>query len=116
MKKILPVLLSLIVVSALAQTPDSQPQQQQPGKKVPLAQPGFKPNQPQVGAIARLKSARDLAPLVARLQLGPGARRMLFAGGSSQDPDNSEQDSAVIDQGGLGLPVRDYYAKGDPKS
>ena len=37
MKKILPILLCLAVVSAVAQTSDTQPQQQ-PGKKIPLAQ------------------------------------------------------------------------------
>lgn len=70
---------------------------------------------PQLEAIAQLKSAHDLAPLVARLQLsvtGP----IIFAGGSRQDPDNSEQQIAGLDQSGLGLPDRDYYTKEDAKS
>jgi endothelin-converting enzyme/putative endopeptidase len=70
---------------------------------------------PQLNAIAQLKSAHDLAPLVGHLQLtvtGP----ILFAGGSRQDPDNSEQQIAGLDQSGLGLPDRDYYTKGDAKS
>jgi len=33
-----------------------------------------------------------------------------------QDPDNSEQVIAELDQGGLGLPDRDYYTKDDAKS
>ena len=37
---------------------------------------------------------------------------MLFAAGSTQDPDNSEQVIADVDQGGLGLPDRDYYIEG----
>jgi endothelin-converting enzyme/putative endopeptidase len=41
---------------------------------------------------------------------------MLFAAGSSQDPDNSEQVIADVDQGGLSLPDRDYYTKTDAKS
>ena len=41
---------------------------------------------------------------------------MLFGGGSDQDPDNSEQVIASLDQGGLGLPDRDYYTKDDAKS
>jgi putative endopeptidase len=70
---------------------------------------------PQLAEIAQLKSARDLAPLVARLQLGLGSA-VLFASGSRQDPDNSEQQIAGIDQGGIGLPDRDYYTKDDAKS
>ena len=81
-----------------------------------IEQLGVKPIQPDLNAIAQLKSAHGLAPLVAKLQLTPAGRRVLFAGGSSQDPDDSEQQIAVIDQGGLGLPDRDYYTKTDPKS
>jgi endothelin-converting enzyme/putative endopeptidase len=71
--------------------------------------------QPQLDAIAGLNSARDMASLVARLPL-PFGRTILFAAGSTQDPDNSEQEIADLDQGGLGLPDRDYYAKDDAKS
>jgi len=70
---------------------------------------------PQLDAIAQLKSAHDLAPVVARLQLsvtGP----IIFASGSRQDPDNSEEQIAGLDQSGLGLPDRDYYTKDDAKS
>ena len=71
--------------------------------------------QPQLDAIAALKSAHDMAPLVARLPL-PFGRTILFVAGSTQDPDNSEQEIADLDQGGLGLPDRDYYTKDDAKS
>ena len=71
--------------------------------------------QPQLEAIAGLKSVRELAPVIARLQLH-FSRSMLFGGGSDQDPDNSEQVIASLDQGGLGLPDRDYYTKEDAKS
>jgi putative endopeptidase len=71
--------------------------------------------QPQLDAIARLQSVRDMAPLVARLSL-PFGRTVLFAASSGQDPDNSEQEIADLDQGGLGLPDRDYYTKEDAKS
>jgi putative endopeptidase len=70
---------------------------------------------PQLEAIARLKSVHDMAPLVAQLQLNFD-RSVLFAGGSDQDPDNSEQIIASLGQGGLGLPDRDYYTKEDAKS
>ncbi len=69
---------------------------------------------PELAAIVQLKSTHDLAPLVARLQLNLGG--ILFASGSRQDPDNSEQQIAGLSQGGLGLPDRDYYTKDDPKS
>jgi putative endopeptidase len=71
--------------------------------------------QPQLDAVARLDSVREMAPLVARLPL-PFGRTILFAAGSTQDPDNSEQEIADLDQGGLGLPDRDYYTKDDAKS
>src|SRR5277367_3709386 len=71
--------------------------------------------QPQLDAIAGLESARDMAPLVARLPL-PFGRTILFVAGSTQDPDNSELEIADLDQGGLGLPDRDYYTKDDAKS
>jgi len=70
---------------------------------------------PELAAIAQLKSARNLAPLVARLQLDLGGS-VLFSSGSRQDPDNSEEQIAGLDQGGLGLPDRDYYTKDDAKS
>src|ERR1700726_1561892 len=71
--------------------------------------------QPHLDAIARMKSVHDMAPLVAQLQLH-FERSLLFGAGSDQDPDNSEQVIASLDQGGLGLPDRDYYTKDDAKS
>ncbi|HKM90786.1 MAG TPA: M13 family metallopeptidase, partial [Candidatus Acidoferrales bacterium] len=71
--------------------------------------------QPQLEAIAKLQSPRELAPLVARLQFAYG-RTILFGAGSTQDPDDSEKVIAELDQGGLGLPDRDYYTKDDAKS
>jgi putative endopeptidase len=70
---------------------------------------------PELAQIAQLKSSRDLAPLVARLQLDLGGS-ILFQSGSLQDPDNSEQQIAGMTQGGIGLPDRDYYTKNDAKS
>ena len=73
----------------------------------------------QLDDIARIKSTRDLAPVVARLQLSVGGGfggGFIFSAGSRQDPDNSEQQIAGVDQGGLGLPDRDYYTKDDAKS
>jgi endothelin-converting enzyme/putative endopeptidase len=67
-------------------------------------------------AIDRLKSTRELALLMARLQLSVPGTSFIFNGGSTQDPDDSEQQIAGFSQGGLGLPDRDYYTKDDPKS
>jgi len=76
--------------------------------------------QPDLDAIAHIKSAKDLTPVVARLQYTYSrygySSSMLFAAGSSQDPDNSENVIADVDQGGLGMPDRDYYIKEDAKS
>jgi putative endopeptidase len=78
-------------------------------------QRGTRAIQPQLDAIAAMKSIRDVAPLTAHVTL-PFGGTMLFGAGSTQDPDNSEQVIADLDQGGLGLPDRDYYTKEDDKS
>jgi endothelin-converting enzyme/putative endopeptidase len=76
---------------------------------------GLSAVKPELDSIAELKSPRELALLIAQLQLVHG-RSILFAGGSTQDPDDSEKIIAELDQGGLGLPDRDYYLKDDAKS
>jgi len=76
---------------------------------------GLQPIKPELDRIAALKSAHDLAPVAALLQLQTGGSTM-FGASSIQDPDNSEQQIAGVSQGGLGLPDRDYYTKDDAKS
>jgi putative endopeptidase len=76
---------------------------------------GIAPIHGDLTAIANLQSVKEIAALVARLQQAYG-RSLLFSAGSTQDPDNSEQVIAEIDQGGLGLPDRDYYTKDDATS
>src|SRR6185437_13068924 len=76
---------------------------------------GLSALKPQLTAIAQLKSSHELAPLVARMQLDLGGA-VLFGSSARQDPDNSEQQIAGVDQGGIGLPDRDYYTKDDAKS
>ena len=76
---------------------------------------GVQAIKPELDSIAALKSVHDLAPLVAKLQL-EAAGTTMFGSSSIQDPDNSEEQIAGINQGGLGLPDRDYYTKDDPKS
>ena len=67
-----------------------------------------------------MKSLKDLTPVLARLQFTyfrySYTSSMLFSAGSNQDPDDSEQVIADVDQGGLGMPDRDYYLKDDAKS
>jgi endothelin-converting enzyme/putative endopeptidase len=76
---------------------------------------GAEPLRPLMDPIDKLQTPADLPRLLAQLQLAYG-RRILFQQGSTQDPDNSEQQIAELDQGGLGLPDRDYYIKTDAKS
>ena len=71
---------------------------------------------PQLDAIAALKSTHELPSVIGRLQLAIERSPVLFGVGAIQDPDNSDQQIANLDQGGLGLPDRDYYTKDDPKS
>jgi len=75
---------------------------------------GAKPLLPDIVEIQGLQSVNQMAPLVARLHLAGDS--MLFDSGSQQDSDNSDAMIVGINQGGLGLPDRDYYTKDDPKS
>ena len=77
---------------------------------------GASPIQPQLQSIAAVKSMRELAPVLANLQLEDFRGELMFGAGSIQDPDNAEMQIANVDQGGLGLPDRDYYTKDDAKS
>jgi endothelin-converting enzyme/putative endopeptidase len=77
---------------------------------------GFQPIQPELNAIAELKSVHEVGPLAGRLLVEASPSATMFGASSIQDPDSSEQQIAGINQGGLGLPDRDYYTKDDPKS
>ncbi|MCX5795212.1 MAG: M13 family metallopeptidase [Elusimicrobia bacterium] len=77
---------------------------------------GTAPIRADLDAIAAAGSTRELSALLARLQRESEGRGILFAAGSQQDPDDSETQIASFDQGGLGLPDRDYYFKTDDKS
>ena len=70
--------------------------------------------QPMLDKIAALSSARDLPALVAELHtIGAGA---FFAFGAEADFKEASLVRAIADQGGIGLPDRDYYFRDDPKS
>ncbi|MGI9101907.1 MAG: M13 family metallopeptidase [Terriglobales bacterium] len=75
---------------------------------------------PDLDRIAALRTKADLATYLARfhpqdigIYFGQSA---LFSFGSTQDAKNSSEVIAEVDQGGIGLPDRDYYLKDDAKS
>ena len=75
---------------------------------------GLKPLQAELDRIVALRDKGQLAAEVAHLhRVGAGA---LFDFSSGQDFKNSNEVIAQLDQGGLGLPDRDYYLKDDPES
>jgi putative endopeptidase len=79
---------------------------------------GITPLEPELARIAGLKSKDDLAAYIATAQFPPSlyGGGMLFAFRSDQDFKDSSQVIGEADQGGLGLPDRDYYLKDDAKS
>jgi len=76
---------------------------------------GLGPIEAYLDAVGSLKTVKEIAAVVAQLQLVYG-RSVLFSAGSAQDLDDSEKIIGELDQGGLGLPDRDYYTKEDAKS
>lgn len=73
---------------------------------------GITPLKSQLQAIENLESKKGLAEVVA----GMASARALFKFRSDQDYRDSTQVIAEADQGGLGMPDRDYYFKDDAKS
>jgi putative endopeptidase len=75
---------------------------------------GLTPLQPELDRIANLKDKAQLAGEIAHLHaIGVSA---LFDFSSGQDFKDSNAVIAQFDQGGLGLPDREYYLKDDAKS
>jgi putative endopeptidase len=75
---------------------------------------GAKPLDAEIARIDGIQSIGQLQVEVARLQ-GMSVRA-LFDFGSTQDAKNSSEVIGGADQGGLGMPDRDYYTKTDDKS
>jgi len=71
---------------------------------------------PELDAIHSIHSLKDFAGVVAHLQIVTTGSSMLFGAGSEQDPDDTEKQIASLNQGGIGLPDRDYYTQTDAKS
>jgi putative endopeptidase len=72
-----------------------------------IDQNGLKPLQPELDRIAALTSKDQLPELLAHYQLINDAAWLNF--GEQQDFKDARKQIAVVDQGGLGLPERDYY-------
>jgi endothelin-converting enzyme/putative endopeptidase len=75
---------------------------------------GAQPLQADFESIVKLKSKEDLPKEIVRLHRE--GNDVLFGFDSGSDFKNASQIIAEVDQGGLGLPDRDYYFKDDPKS
>jgi predicted metalloendopeptidase len=74
---------------------------------------GAKPLQPELDAIAAIKSIREIGPLMARLdRLGIGTPVSPFV---APDAKRSTHYALWLTQDGLGLPDRDYYLSNDAK-
>ena len=86
---------------------------------------GVKAIASELARISALKDKNQLAEEVAHLHQitfallpgsNSGAQTPLFGFGQGQDLDDASKVVASADQGGLGLPDRDYYLKDDAKS
>jgi putative endopeptidase len=73
---------------------------------------GAEPLKPDLNRIAQIDSKAEIADVAAAMI----RENVLFRFDSTQDFRDATQVIAEADQGGLGLPDRDYYLKDDPKS
>ncbi len=75
---------------------------------------GDKPLLPELDRVKAITDKDSLSKEIARLH--DQNINVFFSFGSSPDPDNARMTIADADQGGLGLPDKDYYFRKDPKS
>jgi putative endopeptidase len=75
---------------------------------------GLDPLKPDLDKIAALTEKSQLPTLLAALHRE--GVESLFSFGAGQDAKDAESEIAIADQGGMGLPDRDYYLKNDPES
>ncbi|HTW49488.1 MAG TPA: M13 family metallopeptidase [Acidobacteriaceae bacterium] len=79
-----------------------------------IEQKGLAPLQPELDQIGALDAKKDLPALIAHLnRMGVG---VFFDFSSQQDFKDATKEIAYFDQGGLGLPEKDYYLRTDAKS
>jgi endothelin-converting enzyme/putative endopeptidase len=110
-----------ILEKAAAVRPSRTPDEQKIGDyyaacmdEAAIARKGTAVLKPELDRIAVLGDKMAIAAEVVRLhRMGVPA---LFNFGSGQDFKNSDQVIAQVDQGGLGLPDRDYYLKDDART
>lgn len=74
---------------------------------------GLEPLQPLLEKINNLQSINEIAPLIGELQRY--GIDVFFGYGEQQDFKDASKQIAFIDQGGLGLPERDYYFRSGVK-
>jgi endothelin-converting enzyme/putative endopeptidase len=75
---------------------------------------GLKPLRAELDRIDALKNKNELPALLAHYQ--KISVNAFFDLGSMQDFKDATKEIAVVDQGGLGLPEKDYYLRNDAKS
>jgi endothelin-converting enzyme/putative endopeptidase len=110
-----------ILEKASANRPDRSSNEQKIGDyyascmdETAIEKAGTKPLEQDFGSITAIQSKEDLTKEIVRLHR-EGAD-VLFGFDSGADFKNASQIIAQVDQGGLGMPDRDYYFKDDPKS
>jgi putative endopeptidase len=75
---------------------------------------GLEPLKPTLDSIAVVKDKSELPTLIGKLhRMGTD---ILFAFGPEPDFKNAKMEGIAADQGGLGLPEKDYYLRDDAKS
>jgi putative endopeptidase len=79
-----------------------------------IEQRGTTPLEPELARISKIATAPELVAEVARLH--EQQVYVLFSFGSAPDPKDARTDIADLDQGGIGLPERDYYLRTDQQS
>ncbi len=75
---------------------------------------GVAPLQPELDRIASIATRSNLLAEIARLHTLQV--QVFFTFSSQPDPDNARQNIANLDQGGLGLPEKDFYFRSDAHS
>jgi endothelin-converting enzyme/putative endopeptidase len=115
------LILRDILEKAAVNRPDRSPVEQKIGDfysscmdEAAIERRGVAPLKPELERIAALKSKADLAELLAQLHLMNA--NAFFNYGSDQDFKDATTIIAEADQGGLGLPERDYYTRTDAKA
>ena len=75
---------------------------------------GLAPIEAEIARVNALKGKEGLPRLISHFWLT--GTNVLFSFGVQQDAKDSTQQIAIVGQGGLGLPDRDFYFRNDPKS